>query len=84
MNGILNVSVAVLPADDTDVGRVTHGRWLGNVDPRDAAEAARAVRGLEAAETRVRGNDGNGDVANIFVAFAAALEDFAGAEASPE
>ena len=83
MNGILNVGVAVLPADDTDVGRTAHGRWLGNVDPRDAAEAARQVRGLETAETGPRGN-GNGGVANIFAAAAAALEDFAGAEASQE
>ena len=76
MNGTLNVNIGVLPQSDTDIGKTTHSRWLANVDPRDAAEAARGIR---EAEQRTD----NGDVMNIYAAFAAALEDFARAEAAP-
>ena len=47
MNGTLNVNVGVLPQSDADIGSTSHSRWLANVDPRDAAEAARGIREAE-------------------------------------
>ena len=77
MNAILHVSIGVLPEGAPDIGDVTHSLWLEYVNPRDAAEAARAIRECEAAEERA---GGSGDVMNVF---AGVLEGFAKAGIPP-